>query len=88
MQSVKDVQLSGLDKMALRQRKMCDPEVSNTVTSLATDSSERNRDCGGSAGFHEEKAVGYFLTLKTGNQFLEAHIDAQDLEVPSLVTIR
>jgi len=85
---MKSAQLSGLDKMALRQRKMCDPEVSNTVTSLATDSGEWDRDWRGSADFHEEKAVGYFLTLKTRNQFLEAHIDTQDLEVHSLVTVQ
>ena len=32
--------------------------------------------------------LGYFLILKTNDQFLEAHIDDQDLEVHSLVTIQ
>lgn len=57
---MKDAQLSGLDKMASRQKKMCDPEVSNMVTNLVTDSGERNRDCRGSVDFHEEKAIGFW----------------------------
>ena len=57
---MKDPHLSGLDKMASRQKKMFDPEVSNIVTNLVTDSGEINRDCRGSVDFHEEKAIGFW----------------------------
>lgn len=46
--NIKEAELSGLDELTLRQRKVCSPEVS----SLVTDYSDRNKDLRGGAGFH------------------------------------
>lgn len=43
-------QKSGLDKLTLRQRKVCDPEVFNPGTN-----SNRNKDLRGGASFLREK---------------------------------
>lgn len=63
VQNMKGAQLSGLDKLALRQRKVYDPEVSNPVANLVTDSSDRNRDRRGSVGFHGKKMSWVLETL-------------------------
>lgn len=50
--------MSGLDELTLRQRKVCDPGVSNP----GTDNSNRNKDLRGAAGFlRERKELGTSL---------------------------
>lgn len=70
MKTIKEAELSGLDKWILKKREVYDTEVSN----LVTDNSDRNREA---LVFIEKKELGfgdfrlgYLLKLKTRHQLL------------------
>jgi len=64
---MKEEQLSRPDTLALRQRKVYDPEVSN----LVTDGSDRNRNRGGGMGFHGRKGVGLWKLWSWSFPYIE-----------------